>query len=134
MRYKRTWKRLPKSLSRLESRIRRATTDRVSEPSLADMLRLSSTITATMFCCGLSEVTLIAGCHKRSSSVERRADCKSHRTTACHPLTVLVRWDLPRQITVARIAAERRIPPISTHLGQDPRNTMVPREKALAGY
>src|SRR5690349_8253135 len=98
------------------------------------MLRLSSAITAMIFCCGLRAATLMAGSQSRSSSNATSADCSAQTMTALLPLIEDVRRVRLCQIAQASSPAVPMSAAMSTQRGHEPSNTNVPFENTLGGY
>src|SRR5262249_54289459 len=87
--------------------------------------------TATMFCCGRSVATLIAGYQIMNSRSAARAVCRNHTTTPCTPR---VRPPTPRQTRKASTADTPMIEAQSPHTGQPEANRKVPRLKMPEEY
>src|SRR5260370_42009187 len=98
------------------------------------MLLLSSTTTATMFCCGLRVAMLRAGCHSRNSSRQTNRLSSNQTTTVRRPRIEgaialrLLQIGQPKTVAAARSAI------VHAQIGHSPRNTKVPLEKTAGGY
>ena len=101
---------------------RRAAASRVPEASAMDMVRESSTSTATTFCCGLSVATLSAGCQSRNSSSATMAVSSSQMAIGRSPLSMP--W--LRRMCQNSMPAAARMAAASSHSGHGVRNTKWP--------
>ena len=86
--YSRTWKRSPSDFSSPLSSTALAAASRVPEESAIDMLRESSTSTATTFCWGRSVATLSAGCQSRNRMSATMPVSSSQMATGRSPLSM----------------------------------------------
>src|SRR5208283_873407 len=102
--------------------------------SVTAMDLLSSTTTATTFCCGRSVATLNAGCHNSRSSKATSVVCNSQTNTLRAPRIDGTKFACRRQILQASAAATATVSKPSNHSGHLPSSTKVPLENTLAGY
>src|SRR5579871_1059335 len=126
----RTWNRSPKDFSSPLSSTDLAASERVPEESAIDMLRESSTSTATTFCCGRNVATLNAGCQSRKRISATMQVSSTQMAMGRKPLSIP--W-LRRTCQKSRPAATR-IATASSQSGQGVKNTNWPLWKMLVGY
>src|SRR5450755_421825 len=94
------------------------------------MLRESSIITATTFCCGRSVAMLIAGCQSRNSSSATMAVSSSQITSGRAPVSdPRLRRTCHSSSPAAAITLSASI-----HTGHDPSSTNCPFWKTAPGY
>src|SRR5580704_11520325 len=98
------------------------------------MLRESSTITAMMFCCGLSSDTVIAGSHSKTRMSAASSACKPQITHARQLWMTGAACPRRERISRARPTAAATISSTSIHLGHAPRRANCPRAYTERGY
>ena len=86
--YRRTWNLSPSDFSNPLSSTDLAAASRVPEESAIDMLRESSTSTATTFCWGRSVATLNAGCHSKKRMSATMPVSSNQMATGRNPLSM----------------------------------------------
>src|SRR5258708_30876230 len=98
------------------------------------MLLLSSTTTATMFCCGLRVAIVRGGCHSRNSSRQTNRLSSNQTTTVRRPLIEGAMALRRLQKVQPKTAAAARSAMVNAQIGHSPSNTKVPLEKTVGGY
>src|SRR5580704_12764783 len=98
------------------------------------MLRESSTSTAMMFCCGFNWETVIAGCHRSTSTRAASSVCKPQRNQARQLRMTGAASAMRERVSHARPAAAATISSTSIHVGHAPKRANWPRAYTERGY